>query len=492
MSDQSRQLPSTPNLRFLKVQAKRRLADGEFTSLHDAQLAIAREHGFSSWTTLKLAVDGEQSSALNQVRWLVTRFVDARRPEWTAPDETEIRAHFHERFLTTIPLDTLITNLSTVAQPQPAELTVTRAGADHVRAQLGDVRIEAATETGNPGLFSALRLYPVGSRVTDPRIADPRIVLSGDVPESAVDLAETSMAELGLPGLVLAGGTRPWVITRGWADLNQREPLRAGHRFPAYGITKLITATVVLRLAGAGQVDLDAPASTYLRSVRLADDATTVRELLTHTAGVTGPAAQFAEHVPDQAELLGAVVAIDGRGTFKASNAGYAVLGQLIADVTGASSYPDAARELVLAPLGMADSSFPSSWPASNAIRGYHLAQDGSFEPADTLVYTMTAAGGLWTTAADLVRFGTGWSALLPAELADDAVRPHAAQQAEGAKVGLGWLCNPAAGVYGHPGAGRGAASSLIVRADSGAVTVALTNRLVPVEPVNAALSRAV
>ncbi|HEX4224947.1 MAG TPA: hypothetical protein VHZ97_21445, partial [Pseudonocardiaceae bacterium] len=74
MSDQSRQLPNTPNLRFLKVEAKRRLAAEEFTSLHDAQLAIAREHGFSSWTALKLAVESEQSPALSQVRWLVTRF----------------------------------------------------------------------------------------------------------------------------------------------------------------------------------------------------------------------------------------------------------------------------------------------------------------------------------------------------------------------------------------------------------------------------------
>jgi hypothetical protein len=38
-----------------------------------------------------------------------------------------------------------------------------------------------------------------------------------------------------------------------------------------------------------------------------------------------------------------------------------------------------------------------------------------------------TTAAGLWTTATDLVKFGTGWSSLLPDGLADEALRPQAA-----------------------------------------------------------------
>lgn len=474
MSDQSRQLPDTPNLRFLKVEAKRRLAAGEFANLHDAQLAIAREHGFSSWTALKVAVDGEQSPALQQVRWLVTRFAQARRPEWTAPDESEIRAHFHDRFLAAVPLEKLITNLRSVAVSEPAELVVTHASAAGVRAQVGDLRIEASAESEPPHRFAALRLYPLGTRVTDARVAEPVTVTHGAAPARALDLAAESMTELGLPGLVLAGAN--WVLARGWADLETGEPLGVEHRFPALGITKLITSTVVLRLVASGRVELDAPANGYLRSLRLADERVTVLEILTHTGGVVSPT----EHV--------ALGAVRERGQFAPSNGGYAVLGQLIADVTG-SSYPDAAEELVLVPLGMRDSSFPASWPTSGAIRGHRLAEDGTFEAADRLVSALPAAGGMWTTAADLVRFGTGWSSLLPAELAEDAVRPHAAQRATGADVGLGWLCNTSAGVYGHAGGGQGVAASLIVRADTGGVTVALTNRLVPVEPVNARLN---
>src|SRR5437660_9320815 len=57
----SRTLPTRPSLRHLKLEAKRRLAAGEFATLHDAHTAIAREHGQPSWARLKQACD--QASA---------------------------------------------------------------------------------------------------------------------------------------------------------------------------------------------------------------------------------------------------------------------------------------------------------------------------------------------------------------------------------------------------------------------------------------------
>ena len=48
-----RSLPDKPSLRYLKLEAKRRLADGEFPALHDAHASIAHEHGLRSWTALK-------------------------------------------------------------------------------------------------------------------------------------------------------------------------------------------------------------------------------------------------------------------------------------------------------------------------------------------------------------------------------------------------------------------------------------------------------
>ena len=501
MSDQSRSLPSQPNLRYLKLEAKRRLAAGEFATLHDAQLTIAREYGQPSWAALKTLISarsGQASYALTQVRWVVTRFAGAGTPGWTAPGDDELAEHFDENFLAQVPPGTVIRTLTSVAEQLGEELIVTRETPQGVSARIADMQLEAAAEPGPPHRLTGLRLYPVGGRVTDRRVAAPSTRMTGEVPEAAAKVAAESFSDLGLAGLTLAGagegtsgGHSPvWTAARGWADLDRAEVLREDHRFPAYSVTKLITSTAVLRLAADGRIGLDDPANEHLRTIRLADDTVTVRELLSHTGGVDSPSELFADSVPDLGTLMGPVVGCGGpRGVFAYSNGGYAVLGQLVADVTG-SPYPDAATRMVLHPLGMTSSSFPASWPGTGAITGYQLAGDGLFEPAPAQICAIPAAGGLWATGADLVRFGLAWASLLPGELAREALRPHAARDSSGAEIGLGWLLNEPKDVCGHAGGGEGAASSLIIQLSTGQICVALANRLVPIEPVNVRLLR--
>lgn len=54
-------LPSQPDIEWLKKTAKQRLGDMRAgdpeAKLHQAQLAIARDHGFTSWRALKAYVD---------------------------------------------------------------------------------------------------------------------------------------------------------------------------------------------------------------------------------------------------------------------------------------------------------------------------------------------------------------------------------------------------------------------------------------------------
>lgn len=118
MSDQSRALPDRPSLRYLKLEAKRRLSAGEFATLHHAQLAIAREHGLPSWAALKEHIEaaGPESHALTQVRWVLSRFAAAGTPQWTSPDERELRQHFDDDYLTLLPPDLLTGLLSSVAE----------------------------------------------------------------------------------------------------------------------------------------------------------------------------------------------------------------------------------------------------------------------------------------------------------------------------------------------------------------------------------------
>jgi len=100
--------------------------------------------------------------------------------------------------------------------------------------------------------------------------------------------------------------------------------------------------------------------------------------------------------------------------------------------------------------------------------------------------------GGLWTSAADLVRFGLAWSSLLPAPLASEALAPQA--EYPGGAAGLGWMLVLPKDVAGQPGIGPGSSASLIIRpglvgAGGGQAWVVVTNRKVVVEPVNERLA---
>ncbi len=208
MSDQSRALPSRPNLRYLKLEAKRRLAAGEFATLHDAQLAIAREHGLPSWAALKDRVSagpGPESPALTQVRWVIGRFRGADSPAWTAPGEDELGEHFTSRFLTLVPPATIVSTLTLVAAQLRQELIVLRETPLRLRAEIGDLQVEAAAEPGPPYRLTGLRAYPLGTRVTDPRVSAASTRTSGLVPARAAGVAAESLAELGLPGRDPAG-----------------------------------------------------------------------------------------------------------------------------------------------------------------------------------------------------------------------------------------------------------------------------------------------
>ncbi len=489
---QSRSLPDRPSLRFLKLEARERLAAGEFGTLHAAQLAIAREHGQPSWAALKQLIAAQprpDGHALGQVRWVLSRFAGADGPAWAAPGEDELTGHLEPRFLAQVRPAQITAALSPHAALLREELVVLEDTPLAVRAQVGGLQVEARAAAEPPHRLIMLAVFPAGRKVTDTRVAAPSSQLAGPVPAPVAEIGQTAFAELGLAGLVLAGPG--WAVARGWADLDRAEALRPAHRFPAWAVTKLVTATAVLRLVAGGQVRLDDPANRYLGPVRLADDAVTVRDLLAHTGGVDSPARALADTVPELADLAGPVLACSGtRGAFRYSHGGYAALGALIAEVTG-SAYADAAARLVLAPLGMTGAAFPDQWPEEDAITGYLLdADDGMFRPAPEQVCTMPAACGLWATAEDLVRLGGGWRSLLPDELAREALTPQADRAPAAGQMGLGWILNTDQGLAGHQGSGPSGSASLITKGD--VVAVALTSRAVPIEPVAARVMRAI
>ncbi|MGH2852550.1 MAG: ankyrin repeat domain-containing protein, partial [Solirubrobacteraceae bacterium] len=94
MSDR-RSLPSGPDLRRLRDEAKARRRAGEFSTLALAQLAIAREHGFASWPRLKLAIEALSLDAAERALALVNSACssDVRRARALLDAHPELARH---------------------------------------------------------------------------------------------------------------------------------------------------------------------------------------------------------------------------------------------------------------------------------------------------------------------------------------------------------------------------------------------------------------
>jgi CubicO group peptidase (beta-lactamase class C family) len=103
------------------------------------------------------------------------------------------------------------------------------------------------------------------------------------------------MAHYHVPGLSLAcihNGTVAWTQAFGVARVGG-QPVTPETLFQASSISMPVTAVAVLRLVEQGKLSLDVDVSQYLRSWKLPTNRfteqkkVTLRELLSHTAGVT-------------------------------------------------------------------------------------------------------------------------------------------------------------------------------------------------------------
>jgi CubicO group peptidase (beta-lactamase class C family) len=212
----------------------------------------------------------------------------------------------------------------------------------------------------------------------------------------------------------------------GVTNLNAPYPVDAGTLFQAGSITKTYTATAVMILVEQGKIDLAAPVRRYLPDLVLADDAVaeqvTVHQLLNHTAGWFGdyygpPPTELeptvwpwrgddatTRYVADMRYLpqlapLGAM--------FGYNNAAVVLAGHLVEVITG-TTYEAALTELVLRPLGMADSYlFPEEAISFAVAAGHNKTGEGQVEvnPLWALPRAVHATGGLVLPIADQLKY---------------------------------------------------------------------------------------
>src|SRR5215212_9759869 len=164
---------------------------------------------------------------------------------------------------------------------------------------------------------------------------------------------------------VVKGDRLVWAKGFGVADLATGSPATPQTSYLWFSMTKIVTATAVLRLAEGGKLDLDAPADEYFRGFKVVSQPTpvTVRQLLNHSSGLANPlpirwVRPADAPDTDRSAFVGRLLAkhrklksLPGeRASY--SNLGYLVLGEVISEVVG-TSYEDHVRREILTPLGM-------------------------------------------------------------------------------------------------------------------------------------------
>jgi len=281
--------------------------------------------------------------------------------------------------------------------------------------------------------------------------AEDSIAAFAEAADRTISGAFDAMAVVpGVSVAVVRGDRTIYLRGFGEADLEAGLPATPETEFYIASVTKSFTALAVALLDARGELDLDTSLASYFPEVdfdpALKADSITLRDLLTHTSGLSNTgiayrAAFTGEHTLDGLVEVLALSEPNERaplGTFAYTNTGYNIASMIMDRETG-KPWQDQLRDLVFEPAGMvhttAYASLPRNegWPIAAPYAAFGVAgvERMYLQKQDN---TMQAAGGLYSTASDLARWLTiqlnegriGDRQVFPAELIRETQRLQA------------------------------------------------------------------
>lgn len=292
-----------------------------------------------------------------------------------------------------------------------------------------------------------------------PRAQTPHFMQmhAGAPGEKAADVEAYLQAQMErhpIPGLALvvvtaAGETT--IYTAG--EARPGIPVTETTRFYMGSLSKALTATAVLQLAEAGQIDLDTAVQTYLPDFTTRNPAhaaaITVRHLLNHTSGLSD-AGYNSLTAPRQATLAGVVgdlaraEAAAAPGTqFAYFNPNYDLLGRLV-EVASGMAYADYLQQRLFTPLQMEQAAAGDTFAAEElpGLAQGHILLYGWPVAYRERLNVYAPAGGIIASATDMGAFLHSFfpgspSALLRQETITTMVLPPAGVESD---YGMGWF----------------------------------------------------
>lgn len=289
----------------------------------------------------------------------------------------------------------------------------------------------------------------------------------------AADAMLNSAVSAGTPGVAVAVVHAGRVVCAkgyGMADVEKQSPMTPATRVRLASVTKSFTAIAVLQLADRGALTLSDPVTKYFPAYK--QSQARVEHLLSHTAGVP-------DFMPLEAALARPPEFEPG-ARISYSNNGYQMLGKIVEQASGLKWHEYIAKE-VTGPAGMRNTGYDSVPELPGRAMGYLLGEGGKYvaSPAQDAPGAW-AAGGMYSTAEDMAKFGRE---LLAGKLLKPATRDRAFLRTKlnggrEAPYGQGWMAAPYRGIreIAHGGDITGYNTWFALYPEHDLVVVALSN----------------
>jgi D-alanyl-D-alanine carboxypeptidase len=218
---------------------------------------------------------------------------------------------------------------------------------------------------------------------------------------------------VGLSVAVMRNGKIEFAKGYGSRSLAAKQAVEPDTSFAVGSVTKQFTCACLFLLAEDGKLSIDDPIGKYYPNLTRAKEIT-LRDLMNHTSG-------YPDYYPldfldrrmmkpisfDTLAQDYATVKLDFEpgSRFSYSNTGYILLGAVIEKVSG-ESMATFLEKRIFKPAGITHSKFGSAKELPLAATGYTAFALGEPEPAKPEAEGwIDAAGGLWASASDLLRW---------------------------------------------------------------------------------------
>ncbi|MCA9176849.1 MAG: serine hydrolase [Planctomycetales bacterium] len=295
-------------------------------------------------------------------------------------------------------------------------------------------------DLGKPGDGATAELYQFLARTGQTRVP-ASAGANSEATRKIVAAVQPYVDRQELAGAVMLVADRQGIVCHGavgFADVEAKQAMRPDAMFWIASQSKPITAAAVMMLVDEGKLSLDDPVEKHLpefaesmvvveqdaqqRQLRRPRQTMLVRHLLSHTSGLPF---RSALEVPtlDRLPLADrvrsyAMTPLDHEpaSKYQYSNAGINTAARIIEVISG-QSFEQFLDERLLKPLGMHDTTF---WPTDEQVariaKSYQPGPEKrglaattisqlQYPLSDTAGRTPMPAGGLFSTATDMVRF---------------------------------------------------------------------------------------